>query len=506
MFQDNYAEAETVVPQPLDIKASTGEAVAFPTEALSTRLRKAILAIEAMAQVPPALAAQSVLAAAALGAQGFVNVDTIVGQSKPVSLFFVTLAESGARKSTSDGFAIKPVKEREELLAQRYELARHQYDIDNEAYKTATAKAKSGKKTVDQIREEMTAAGKAPVPPAQPLLTVDEPTGPGLQRLFAEASPALGLFSDEGATFLGGWGMQADNQAATGGMLSKLWDGSPIKRIRADKDAPFAILYNRRLSSHLMIQPNLAGKLLGNPAMREQGLLSRMLVAAPKVNFGGRFWKEVTDESRDDLRAYHDRLATVLAQEFQYDNPETRKLRFTSIPLQPEARDLLIKFSDHCERCMGSGGKYEHIKDFASKMTENATRLAGVIAFFEGGMKVTRDGLSPQAAAAGVALMEFYAGEAARLYGVGAMDDDVANAVALIEWIRKNDLQIVGTRFLNRKGPPQVRSADPLKRAIDILTEHHHLKKLTGSHPIEWNGKSETNQQCYMVIPLEPAE
>ena len=56
-----------------------------------------------------------------------------------------------------------------------------------------------------------------------------------MQRLFAEANPALGLFSDEGATFLGGWGMQDDNQAATGGMLSKLWDGSPIKRIRADK-------------------------------------------------------------------------------------------------------------------------------------------------------------------------------------------------------------------------------------------------------------------------------
>ncbi|QBE91919.1 DUF3987 domain-containing protein [Sphingomonas paucimobilis] len=506
VFDRSYGDADPVVPQPLDIKASTGEAEPFPILALSDRLRKAILAIEAMAQVPQSLAAQSVLAGAALAAQGFIDVETIIGQGKPVSLFFVTIAASGDRKSTSDGFAIKPVKEREELLAQRYELARHDYAIDDAAFKAATTKAKSGKANREEIRSNLEAIGKPPVPPAQPLLTVDEPTGPGMQRLFAEANPALGLFSDEGATFLGGWGMQDDNQAATGGMLSKLWDGSPIKRIRADKENGTTILYRRRLSAHLMIQPNLAGKLLGNHAMREQGLLSRMLVAAPKSLKGTRFWKEVADEHHADLAAYHERLGRILTQEFAYQNIETRLLDLKLVRLQPEAKAALVAFSDHCERHLGPGGKYEHIADFASKMTENATRLAAVIAFFEGGSSVIRDGLSVQAAKAGIALAEFYASEAARLYGAGAVDDDTANAVTLIDWIRKNELPVVGVRFLNRKGPSQVRAANALKRAIEMLVDHNHLKKLTGPHVIEWRGKSETNQECYMVIPLEQAE
>ena len=502
-FATEFADAEPVAPQPLDLRGAMADAVEYPINALSPRLRDAIMAIEAMAQVPISLAAQSVLSAASLAAQGFIDVETITGKIVPVSLFLLSIAASGDRKSTSDSFAIKPVKEREEQLAMHYEQRKHEYTIDDASYKAATQKAKTGSnKSRDDIRRDLESVGKPPIPPIQPLLTVDEPTGPGMQRLFAEAMPALGLFSDEGATFLGGWSMQEENQAATGGMLSKLWDGSPIKRVRADKENGTQILYGRRLCLHLMVQPDIAVRLLGNPAVRNQGLLSRILVAAPKSLKGSRFWVEPSDKHRQDLTAYHQRLGRMLSTEFVFRDPQTRALETAPVRLTPDAKAKLIEFSDHCERQLGPHGPYEQIADFASKMTENATRLAATIGYFEGGSALIEQGLSVQAVQAGIALMEFYASEAMRLYGTSALDNDTANAAALIDWIRKRELIAVGARFLNRRGPTQVRSAPALKRALEILVEHKHLVSLKGGARLELGGETKFYAEAYTVIPI----
>ncbi|MCG7346597.1 YfjI family protein [Sphingomonas sp. ACRSK] len=503
-FDEQFAGADAIAPQPLDIKASLGEATEFPLEALSPTIKHAIEAIVAMAQVPTSLAAQSVLGAASLATQGFINVETITGQYSPASLFLVSIAASGDRKSTSDRFAILPIKEREEQLGVQFEAQRHAYNIDDAAHKAAVQKAKGGAKSRAEIRSCLEDAGKPPVPPMQPLLTVDEPTGPGLQRLFAEAMPALGLFSDEGATFLGGWSMQEENQAATGGMLSKLWDGQPIKRIRADKEGGTQILYGRRLCLHLMVQPDIAGKLLGNQAVRNQGLLSRILPAAPRSLKGTRFWKEPTPEHRQHLAEYHSRLARMIAREFRYRDQATRALDLAVVKLQPEARARLIEFSDYCESQLGPNGKYEQIADFASKMTENATRLAAVVAYFAGGSSLITEGLSVRAVNCGIALVEFYASEAARLYGSSSLDDDTANAAVLIDWIRKRNLPAVGVRFLNRRGPTQVRAAQTLKRALAVLEEHHHLRAIKGGATLDLEGKPTFYVEAYTVIPLDP--
>ncbi len=504
MFDDRFGEAEPAAPQPLDIKATIADAAEFPIEALPPLLRDAILAIEAIAQVPVSLAAQSVLSAASLAAQGFINVETITGQFVPVSLFLFTIAASGDRKSTSDRLAIQPVKDREEHLAVRYETEKLNFSIAEAAHKAATQKAKTQAKGVQAIKEALEDCGKPPIPPVQPLLTADEPTGPGLQRLFAEAMSSLGLFSDEGATFLGGWAMQEENQAATGGMLSKLWDGSAIKRIRADKENGTQILYGRRLSLHLMVQPDIAGKLLGNKAVRSQGLLSRILPVAPKSLKGSRFYREPSEERRTQLRAYQSRLGRMLEQEFNYRDPTSRALDLAIVNLTPEARAKLIAFSDHCERHIGPGGKYEQISDFASKMTENAARLAAVISFFVGGRSVITEGLSERAVSCGIALVEFYASEASRLYGTPSVDDDTANAAALIDWIRKRELTHVGKQFLNRHGPTQVRNAAHLSRAIEILEEFNHLVKVKGGMSLDLNGRgTKFYKDAYSVVPLE---
>jgi hypothetical protein len=253
-----------------------------------------------------------------------------------------------------------------------------------------------------------------------------------------------------------------------------------------------------------MVQPDIAGKLLGNKAVRSQGLLSRILPVAPKSLKGSRFYREPSEDHRAHLRDYQARLGRLLAQEPIYREPTSRALDLAIVNLKPDARAKLIEFSDHCERHIGPGGKYEQISDFASKMAENAVRIAAVISYFVGGRALISEGLSERAVTCGMALMEFYASEASRLYGTPSVDDDTANAVALIEWIRKRELTHVGKQFLNRHGPTQVRNAAHLTRAIEILEEYNHLVRVKGGLSLDLNGRgAKFYKDAYAVVPIE---
>lgn len=70
----------------------------------------------AHAFVPVSIAAQSALAACSLAVQPHFDVTLPTGQKRPSSLFMVSVAESGDRKSTSDDFVMQPIREYEREL------------------------------------------------------------------------------------------------------------------------------------------------------------------------------------------------------------------------------------------------------------------------------------------------------------------------------------------------------------------------------------------------------
>src|SRR4029079_1324550 len=74
----------------------------FPIEALPVVMRDAVVAIAAKVQVGDDLAAQSVLATAALALQSFADVRMPSGGVCPLSLFFYSVAATGERKTSAD--------------------------------------------------------------------------------------------------------------------------------------------------------------------------------------------------------------------------------------------------------------------------------------------------------------------------------------------------------------------------------------------------------------------
>ena len=111
--------------EPLPLRRALPPAEPFPLSALGPLLEGAARAIMDRVQCPDAIAAQSVLGAASLAAQA--HADVIIpatGHARPLSLFLVTVAASGERKSAADREALGPIYDRERELRDQYAHAR----------------------------------------------------------------------------------------------------------------------------------------------------------------------------------------------------------------------------------------------------------------------------------------------------------------------------------------------------------------------------------------------
>ncbi len=492
-FAPALAAAEPVeAPEPLPLRRALPPAEPYPVSALGDVLETAARGITHRVQCPDAIAGQSVLGAAALAVQA--HADVIIpatGHARPLSLFLVTVAASGERKSAADGEALGPANEREESLRDQYAREKPRHDNAKAAWDEARKKA-LGKSKGDYAagRDALDAIGPPPVSPPAPMLLVREPTLGGLHKLFGEAGPSLGLFSDEAGGFLGGHGMSEDNRLHMAAGLSDFWDGKPINRVRVGDGA--TVLPGRRLAAHLMVQPGVADRLLSNVELGQQGLLSRMLVAAPASLAGTRLQRVADPAARAALSAYSGRL-----REMQEIVPAVRDgaLQPHRLELEPQAARLWSAFADDTERQLGSGGTLEPVRGFANKLAEHAARLAGVIQLVE---RLDAGSIDANAIERGIALARFYAGEALRLFHAGAIPPEVTQAELLLSWLHSGwGKRLVGVSHVYQLGPGSIRHKAKALPAIGALEEHGWLVRLDEGAMID--GKR--HRDAWRVIP-----
>ena len=460
-------------PQPLVRELPPG--VAYPVEHLGP-LREAVEAVQGMAQAPVAIPAASALAVAALAVQGHANVDTL-GGPRPVSLYALTIARSGERKSSCDAPLMAALREHEKdaAKAQREAFASFQnthalWKGERDRILADAKKGKGEKRTAAQA--DLDALGPEPAAPPSADRTVTEPTFEGLTRLFAAGQPSLGIFSDEGGQFLGGHAMNSDNRQKTLAALNDLWQGSPIRRTRAGDG--HATLYGRRLSVHLMAQPAVARAFMADRMAADTGFLPRFLICEPPSTIGTRLHANAQGDAAP-LAAFGGRLREVLETPMPMDE-ETRELLPRTLPLAPEARALLVRFADAIEAAQAPGGDLAHVTGYASKAAEQAARIAGVLTLW-------RDLNAPAVAAQdmgdGIALAQFYLSEAVRLADAATVSQEIDRAEALRRWLLESwpHAEIMA-RDVVRLGPNPLRESPKARAALGILERHGWLQPL----------------------------
>ncbi len=463
----------------------------FPLMALGP-LRKAAEAIHVLSQAPDAICAQSVLAVATLAAQPHVNVVLPYGSPRPLTCYFVTIAESGERKSGVDRLATRPVLDKEHALRQLAEGERSAYAAEKCAWEAARDAAKKKAKSGDNkgkaaAFEAIEALGSEPRPPASPMLLAADPTPEGLTRHLGEGRPWAGVFTAEGGTLLGGHGFSDDARMRTGALFNALWDGDPIRRLRQLTGQAF--LTGRRCAMHVMVQPVAAGKLLADPMLEGLGLLARMLFAAPVSTAGTRMHREPDQAAILAHGDYCQRIGYLLdlAPPMDGDGLAPRPMGMTD-----NARALFIVFSNLVEAKLAEGGSFRTIRGFGSKLAEHAARLAAVLAFYE------RGGLEPEPMvqeadmANGIALAEYYAGEMLRLLGSAQVGAELQTAQSVLGWLKEQGRGCYHLAEVYQRGPSAVRTAADARAAMMTLAEHGHLRALKPGSVIDGSPRQES--------------
>ncbi len=448
----------------------------FPVDALGG-LTAAARAIHERTQAPLATCGQSVLAAATLAVQGLVDVELPTRQVRPVSCFFVTIAATGERKTSVDSEALRPIRRQEADLRDEYAESLPGYQNDVVAWEKAR---ESSIKKLGRDRAAIKAAldelGARPTPPWLPVLAVSEPTYEGLCKLFATSRPSLGVFSSEGGQFIGGHGMADNAKLRTAAGLSCLWDGEAIKRVRADGTT---LLPDRRLSMHLMAQPDVAGGWLNDPLLADQGLLSRVLVSAPDSTAGTRFWREWSGNGA--LAEYDRRLFDLVRQPLPLD-VAGGGVRPRALTFSPAARRAWIAFYDWVEGRIRTGGEFEAIKGLANKLAEHAARLAAVLT-----VAADPDAGAIEAAAmeGGAALARHYAAEALRLFQGAADDPELRLAKQTLAWMKSRGENLFHMRELYRLGPAAIREKATATKIVGVLVDHGYLEQVAGGAELD---------------------
>ena len=460
-------------PQPLVREVPPG--AAYPAQALGP-LTGAVQAVQGTTQAPVAIPAASALAVASLAVQGFADVETL-GGIRPLSLYALTIARSGERKSACDAplMAALRVHEKEQAKAQRDAMqswlnAAAIWKGERDRILMEAKKGRGEKRTAAQA--DLEALGPEPAAPPSSDRTVTEPTFEGLTKLFETGQPSLGLFSDEGAQFLGGHAMNSDNRQKTLAALNDLWQGNPIRRTRAGDG--HVTLFGRRLAVHLMVQPGVARAFLADPLAGDTGFLPRFLMCEPTSTIGTRL-QGLTRRDDVALAAFSGRLRDVLDTPLPMD-AETRELHPRVLALSDVARTLLVQFSDAIEAAQAPGGDLAHITGTASKAAEQAARIAGVLTLWR---DLNTPAVQPRDMADAIALAQFHLTEASRLASAATVSVEIDRAEALRKWLLTNwPESAVLVRDVVRLGPNPLRESPKARAALGILEKHGWLVRL----------------------------
>ena len=325
----------------------------FPASALGPILEPAADGIHDIVRLPYAVAAQSVLATATLGAQGCANVKLPHGSERPLSSYFLAILHTGERKTGADDLAAKPIARREAELRIEHKEAFQEHEIRAALYDSEwNAITRNKDLSASEKRQSLRDLGPKPKPPPIPMIVSAEPTYEGLFRQLREGQRSAGIFSSEGGLLIGGHAMNEENRLKTAAGLSAGWDGAPWKRVRAGDG--LIVLPNRRVTLNLMVQPLVAKRLLSDGLLDDQGLLSRFLVSAPPPASGTRIWRDPRPASWAAISAYEERVLDMLRRPPIEDDGE-----FPVLQLTAKARELLDRFCELHREAAWPGRRFE---------------------------------------------------------------------------------------------------------------------------------------------------
>jgi putative DNA primase/helicase len=460
-------------PQPLTAKL---EPKPYPLDALPDTIRAAAEEVAGFVKAPAALVASSALAALSLACQAHIDAKRAEKLHGPVSLFLLTIADSGERKTTCDGFFTSAIQQYQEEQAEamkpaikEYQAAIAAWEAEGDGILSAIKDAGKRGKPTDKLRGDLAQLQQdKPEPPRVPRLILGDETPENLAWGLAKKWPSAGVISSEAGVVFGSHGMAKDSAMRNLALLNVLWDGG-VHSIGRRTSESFTV-HGARLTMGLMVQEitlreyfNKSGGLA-----RGSGFLARFLVSWPESTQGQRPFTEAP-ANWPHLAAFHRRIASILNQPAPIDVDGA--LTPAMLSLAQDAKAAWVEYHDDIERELAIGGELYDIKDVASKSADNAARLAALFQQFEHGMGGAI-GLDSFERASRITA--WHLSEARRFFGELALPSELADAGRLDSWL----IEYCRRERTNMAGKNHVRQHGPLRDGVRLDTAIRELAEL----------------------------
>jgi putative DNA primase/helicase len=446
---------------------------------LPSSIRAAVEEVSDFVKAPLPLVASSALAALSLTCQANIDVKRAERLQGPSGLFLLTIADSGERKSTCDGFFMQAIRDYE---AEQAETAKPLIKDHTAAMEAWEAKRGGIKEKIRQLSKAGNSAREQeeilrdlehdkPETPRVPRLIYCDATPEALKWNLAKVWPAGGIVSSEAGLVFGAHGMGKDSVMRNLATLNQLWDGVDIATERRTTES-FTVR-GARLTVALQVQEAALREFCNKSGglARGTGFLARFLLAWPESTQGYRPFTEAP-ENWPHLAAFHLRITEIL------NNPVSMEDDGALLPdlmtLTPDAKEAWREYHDAIESELVSGGELYDVRDVASKTADNAVRLAALFQVFEYG---SREAIELEAFEGASRIAAWHLNESRRFFGALALPPEMADAVKLDSWLiehcKRERTIIVGKNHVRQHGP--LRNGERLNAAIHELD---HLDRL----------------------------
>ena len=456
-------------PEPLEDTNPTP--TRYPIEAWQGVLRQAVEAIAYHAQVPLAMAGQCILGALSTIGQRYINAP-MGHEHKPACLYLITEGESGSGKTQANKYSHYSITKWEKNAYQLFVERLQEWEADRNALK-------GGERT----HYEAT----VPKPTNESMIVTDATIEAVLDKFIIDGLPNQSWTTSEAGQFLNGHSMKSDTAGNALSSLTSVWSGDPVSRLRSQRGKnaiPFTNAYDARLTLDIMGQRVILEPALNDPLMNGQGFLPRCLIACPESLIGSRQWatpERMNQSPYDDPRllAYWARCDILL------DPPQTeitrditgKEVRFNMPFADQQARQTLANFQDEIEGRQAKGRALEYLRAFASRMAENASRIASLMAFFDCQKSVSVDYLERA-----FMLVEYSIAE--RLRYLDAKPTEKTDSQKLIDWIVKQ-CKVKGVTQLSyadtqsKVNPKHLRAKANFELCVNVLSDKKYIQVIT---------------------------
>lgn len=398
----------------------------------------------------------------------------------PTTMFFLTIAETGAGKSTLMNHFFSHLRKFHAEQTAESERLQSEYQADLAIWtKTKQVLVEMAAKSPDDFFDSLRQAVldhelQKPTKPKVSFPIFEDATMPALLQQLHESGGVGCILSAEGGNILSS---QAYKQTTH---LNSAYSGEDVTVNR--KSTESFTIRSPRLGGVIFAQPvTFEAFLSTHPEARANGLLPRSAICmAEKHHIGNRNFNPNSTANLNLGLDFDTRMQEIVVELKESIKQKQRRV----IKLDSDSLDLMIRFVNDIEFNIAPGRALSSIKEFAIRLPEFALRLAANLQYFERGtLEIERDILD-----SAIAISMWYASQFATIPMLE--DHSVKLESVLSDWLynaaylKQYDIEIVALgnclhvrkSDILRYGPYRLRNVANLNRALRYLAESNTIQ------------------------------